>query len=131
MFAFLHNWLYGAGLVLILGLAIKKIPNMLERKVKAALDALFATGSPADKAWLVATCTWAEAKYGAGSGPAKAQAVVNKIISLLPAQYRLFVSDGAKAKAVELFQKSFDGFEAEVKAKIATASLIVSPTTVI
>ena len=105
-----------AGVGLALGLALKSLPKLLETKVASALEALFQSGDPADKAWMVATCVWAEAKYGPASGAAKAQAVVDKILGLLPIQYRLFVSADARCKAIELFQKSFDGIEAEVKA---------------
>ena len=118
--AHLHAWLYGAGMLIVLGALIKSVPKLVEDKVKAALAALFASGDPADKAWMVATCVWAEAKYGPASGAAKAQAVVDKILGLLPLQYRLFVSDKSRENAVALFQQSFDrvmaaAHEAETK----------------
>ena len=101
-------------LLLALGLAVKKIPAMLEEKAKAALDKLFAEGDAADDQWLCATIQWAESKYGAASGATKADAVVNKLIGLLPLQYRVFATIGVRAKAKELFQASFDRLEAAV-----------------
>jgi hypothetical protein len=105
-----------AGIAMGLGVAIKALPKLLEAKVQAALEFLFNSGDAADKAWFIATCVWAEQKYGPGSGAVKAQVVVNKILGLLPLRYRYFISDASKAKAIELFQKSFDAIEAEVKA---------------
>lgn len=97
--------------IAVLGIAIKKIPAMIEEKARAAVDKLFAAGDAADDVFLIAAIKWAEAKYGPGSGKAKADAVVNKIIALLPVQYRLFVTAGVKAKITELFQASFDRLE--------------------
>lgn len=95
-----------------IGALLKWLPGLLEAKAIAALDYLFEHGDAADDAWLVATIKWAEAKYGAASGAQKAAAVVDKIVGLLPVQYRLFLSDKAKARAVELFQACFDRLEA-------------------
>lgn len=103
----------------VLGGLIKTLPALLEAKVTAALERLFNEGDAADDAWLVATIAWAEAKYGAGTGAAKAAAVVEKIINLLPLQYRFFVSAKARAKAVELFQRCFDRVEAAALAAAA------------
>lgn len=100
------------GIVAVLGAALKALPKLLEAKVLAALEYLFEKGDAADDKWLIATIVWAEEKYGAGTGKVKAEAVVAKVISLLPVQYRLFMSDKAKAKAVELFQSCFDRVEA-------------------
>ena len=95
-----------------IGAALKVLPGLLEAKAMAALDYLFAQGDAADDAWLCASIKWAEAKYGVSSGAIKADAVVNKIVALLPIQYRVFLSDKAKARAVEMFQACFDRLEA-------------------
>ena len=95
----------------IMGMLIKALPDILEKRISEALEKLFLMGDPNDDAWLVANIKWAEAKYGAGTGAVKAGAVVSKILSLLPIQYRLFVSDKMRAKAVELFQECFDRVE--------------------
>ena len=95
-----------------LGALLKILPGLFEAKAMAALDYLFAHGDAADDAWLCATIKWADAKYGAASGAIKAAAVVNKIVALLPIQYRVFLSDRARARAVELFQACFDRLEA-------------------
>lgn len=100
------------GLVAVLGMVIKALPDMLEAKALAALEYLFAKGDAADDAFIVAAIVWAEAKYGPATGAVKAKAVVDKITALLPVQYRLFMSDKVKAKAVEMFQKCFDRLEA-------------------
>ena len=109
----------GVSLVLlaVLGIAIKKIPSMLEEKATAALNKLFTAGDAADDVFIVAAINWAEAKYGAGTGAVKADYCVSKIIGLLPLQYRVFATAKVKAKAVELFQSSFDRLE-----KVALAS---------
>lgn len=109
-----HILAIGVPLALLAGIgaAMKVLPSLLEAKAIAALDYLFAHGDAADDAWLVATIRWAEAKYGPASGAAKATAVVDKIVGLLPVQYRLFLTDKARAKAVELFQACFDRLEA-------------------
>jgi hypothetical protein len=104
-----------AGIALALGVALKKLPDMLEAKVQAAIDKLFAMGDAADDEFLVAAIHWAESKYGAGSGAVKAQACVDKILGLLPVHYRLFVSKGSRDKAIALFQQSFDRLEAVAK----------------
>lgn len=98
-----------------LGYALKNLPKYLEEKVSKAIDDLFAMGDAADDAFLVAAIKWAEAKYGPGTGPAKAQAVVDKILGLLPVHYRLFVTDKSRLKAILLFQQSFDRLEAVAK----------------
>lgn len=100
------------GSIAVMGMIIRALPDILEKRISDALDKLFLMGDPADDAWLVATIEWAEAKYGQGSGEIKANAVVTKIIGLLPIHYRLFVSDKMKAKAIEMFQKCFDRVEA-------------------
>jgi hypothetical protein len=96
------------GLALVMGLAAKKLPAMLEAKVKAALERLFERGDAADDAWLIATIVWAEAKLGPNAGAAKAALVVDRIIGLLPMQYRVFVTKGVREKAVTMFQASYD-----------------------
>jgi hypothetical protein len=109
-----------AGVGLALGLALKSLPKLLETKVASALEALFQSGDAADDKWMIATIVWAEAKLGPGTGAAKATLVVDKILGLLPLQYRLFVSDKSREQAVALFQQSFDrvmaaAHEAETK----------------
>ena len=103
----------GAAMALAAGLgyALKNLPKYLEEKVSKAIDDLFAMGDEADDAFILAAMVWAEAKYGPGTGPAKAAAVVDKILSLLPLKYRAFVSKGNRDKAVALFQASFDRIE--------------------
>lgn len=103
--------LIGAVLLGILAAAIKKVPAMLEENAKMALGKLFMAGDAADDAWLIATIKWAEAKYGAGTGEQKAKAVVDKIISLLPLKYRIFVTQKVRDRATILFQQSFDRLE--------------------
>ena len=110
-----------------IGALVKWLPGLLEAKAIAALDYLFAHGDAADDAWLVATIKWAEAKYGPASGAVKAAAVVDKIIGLLPVQYRMFMSDKAKAKAVELFQSCFDRLEATALKEAADHAPIAPP----
>jgi len=109
-----------AGVGLAIGAALKALPQLLESRVRAALEALFKAGDPADDVWMVATITWAEAKLGPGTGAAKAALVVDKILGLLPVRYRLFVSAKSREEAVTLFQQSFDrvmaaAHEAETK----------------
>jgi hypothetical protein len=106
------------GFLVVLGIALKAIPAMLEEKAMAALNFLFEKGDAADDEWLCATIKWAEAKYGAKSGAQKAAAVVDKIINLLPIQYRLFISGKVRAKAAELFQACFDRLEAAALAEM-------------
>lgn len=106
-------------LVAGLGAALKALPKLLEAKALAALEYLFAKGDAADDAFIVAAMIWAEAKYGPATGAIKAQAVVAKITALLPVQYRLFLTDKAKAKAVELFQACFDRLEAVALGQIS------------
>ena len=114
------NWIHAQlmavviplGLLAALGAALKALPGLLEAKASAALDKLFAQGDKADDAWIVATIQWAEAKYGAGSGKQKAAACVDKLMGLVPLQYRLFITPAVKDKAVALFQASFDRLEA-------------------
>lgn len=108
-----HILAIGVPFILIVGIgaAMKVLPVMLETKAIAALDYLFLHGDAADDAWLVATIRWAEAKYGPNSGAVKATAVVDKIVGLLPVQYRLFLTDKARTRAVELFQTCFDRLE--------------------
>ena len=116
MIAFIQSHILAIAVPLALlagiGAAMKVLPCLLEAKAIAALDYLFAHGDAADDAWLCATIKWAEAKYGPASGAVKAAAVVDKIMALLPVQYRVFTSDKVKAKAVELFQACFDRLEA-------------------
>ena len=95
----------------VLGWTAKKMPAYVEAKAIAALDALFAAGDDADVAFFIAAIRWAEAKYGPKSGKEKADAVVTKIIALLPMQYRIFVTRGLKDKAIEMFQETFDRLE--------------------
>ena len=97
-----------SGIFLVLGILLKKLPDILETKIKTALDALFTQGDAADDAFIVASIKWAEAKLGPGTGAAKANLVVDKIIAMLPIQYRLFVSEKSRKRAIELFQLSFD-----------------------
>jgi hypothetical protein len=116
MIAFIQSHLLAIAVPLALlagiGAAMKVLPTLLEAKAIATLDYLFAHGDAADDAFVVATIRWAEAKYGPASGAVKAAAVVDKIVGLLPVQYRLFLTDKARAKAVELFQACFDRLEA-------------------
>ena len=113
------NWIQshlvtaGASLAILslLGMLVKKLPSLLEAKAISALEYMFERGDAADDAWLIATIRWAEAKYGAGTGEAKARAVVGKIVALLPLKYRVFLSGKAYARAVELFQSCFDRLE--------------------
>lgn len=98
-------------LLAALGAVFKFLPGYLEAKALAALEYLFEKGDAADDLWLIATIRWAQAKYGPKSGATKAQAVVNKIIGLLPLRYRLFLTDKVKTRAVELFQSCFDRLE--------------------
>ena len=107
------------GLVALLGMVIKALPDMLEAKALAALEYLFEKGDAADDRLIVAFIQWSEEKYGAGTGKIKAEAVVAKITALLPIQYRLFLTDKAKAKAVELFQACFDRLEAVALGQIS------------
>ena len=100
------------GLIAALAAAVKYVPLMLEERATKALEHLFVAGDAADDAFLVAAIQYAEAKYGAGTGKQKAEAVVAKIMSLMPLQYRYLATDKVKAKAVELFQQSFDRLEA-------------------
>ena len=108
------NWILGIGLTSALAYITKSLPLILEKDILEKLNWLFTNGDAADKIWLKATIDWAEAKYGPGTGAQKAMAVVNKIISLLPVQYRFFVNDKVKGEAVKLFQNTFDGIEKTV-----------------
>lgn len=117
----------GLALTMALGVALKKIPALLEEKARAALDKLFTAGDAADDAFLIAAISWAEAKYGPGSGAVKADAVVRKIEALLPLQYRVFVTKKVRAKTIELFQASFDRLEAVALAAKATGGTISGP----
>lgn len=100
-----------SGIFLVLGIALKKIPTLLETKVQAAIDKLFDKGDAADDQFLIAAITWAEAKYGPGSGEVKAKFCVDKILSLLPIAYRPFVTEKSRLRAIQLFQESFDRLE--------------------
>jgi len=105
------------GIVAALAAAIKFLPGYLENKAMAALEYLFEKGDAADDAWLCATIKWAEAKYGPRTGAMKAAAVTDKIIGLLPVQYRIFITGKVSARAVELFQQCFDRLEAAALAQ--------------
>ena len=106
------------GLLVVMGIALKVIPAMLEEKAMAALNFLFEKGDAADDEWLCATIKWAQAKYGPNSGAQKAAAVVDKILNLLPLQYRIFISGKVRTKAAELFQACFDRLEAAALAEM-------------
>ena len=101
----------GLALTVVLGIAIKKLPSLLEAKMEAALDRLFKEGDAADDAFIVAAINWAEVKYGPGSGGQKADAVVAKITALLPLPYKLYLTPKVRVKAVQLFQECFDRLE--------------------
>lgn len=109
-----HLLLIGIPLILvsITGALAKIMPNILEQKVITAFHYMFEHGDAADDEWFLATIKWAETKYGPGTGSQKADAVVNKLISFLPIQYRLFVSENARKGAKQLFQVCFDRLEA-------------------
>ena len=109
-----------SGLFLLLGIAIKKLPGLIESKVQKAIEDMFQAGDAADDAFIVAAIKWAEYKYGPGTGETKAKACVGKIIDLLPVQYRVFVSEKSRNRAIELFQQSFDRLEAVAKKAIET-----------
>jgi len=109
-----HIMQIGIPLAIVAGLGalLKILPSLLEKKAIAALDYLFEHGDAADDRWLCATIAWAEEKYGAGTGAIKAKAVVDKIVRFLPVQYRVFMSNMARSRAIELFQACFDRLEA-------------------
>lgn len=95
-----------------LGILIKKVPDYLAGKAAEYLDKLFVAGDPADDELLCGLIRYAEKKYGAGMGAAKATAVVNKLISMLPPQYAIFATAKIRAKTVEFFQTAFDRLKA-------------------
>ena len=116
MMAFIQAHILAVGvplaLVAGLGAALKALPTLLDGKVIAALDYLFTKGDAADDRLIAALISWADSKYGNASGAVKAAFVVDHITAMLPLQYRAFMSDKARAKAVELFQACFDRVEA-------------------
>ncbi len=95
-----------------LGALLKSLPALLEKKAISALELLFKKGDAADDAFLIALIKWADAKYGPASGAKKASAVVDKIVVMLPIQYRAFMSPAVRIRAVQLFQECFDRIEA-------------------
>lgn len=101
-------------LVTGIGAVIKVLPGLLEDKAMTALDYLFAKGDDHFNTWLIATIQFAEAEYGPATGAVKAAFVVDKIMGLLPIQYRVFMTDAVKDKAVALFQQSFDKLESTI-----------------
>lgn len=117
--AHLVEWAAPAVMLAVLAYAVKTLPGLLERKALAALEYLFEKGDAADDAWLCATIAWAEAKYGPGTGAIKATAAVDKIMGLLPLQYRIFFTQKMINRAVELFQESFDRLAAAAAKKAA------------
>lgn len=110
----LQNWAIGLAVLGGVGILAKNLPGLLESKASAALDDLFAKGDANDDALLVAMLTWAEQKYGPGTGAIKAKACVDKMVSMIPLRYRIFVTEKVKAKALLLVQASFDRLEAVV-----------------
>lgn len=102
-----------------LGWSIKKIPDILAAKAIELIEKAFAMGSPSDDKLFVAMLVWAEERFGPGSGAVKAAFLVDKVVALLPVQYRIFVTAKVRAKILELFQKSFDRLEAVFLAQIA------------
>lgn len=101
---------YGIGLAIlgILGLALKKIPSMIESKVISALDKMFEKGGPAEDKLLVALIDYAEFRYGPGSGAVKAKYCVDKIMAMLPLTYRVFATQNVQDRAQQLLQACFD-----------------------
>jgi hypothetical protein len=114
-----YGVLGGAGIVLTLGILIKKLPSMLDGLMVTNIEKLFAMGDANDDWLLVQIMIWAEKKYGDKVGEAKAKEVVDKIISWLPLKYKIFVGDKSKAKATELVTKIFQTAKDRIDKEIA------------
>jgi uncharacterized membrane protein YbaN (DUF454 family) len=131
MIAFIQSHVLAIGIPLALvagiGAALKVLPSLLEAKAMAALDFLFSKGDPAFDKWLCDTIQFAESEYGPATGAVKAAFVVDKVTSLLPIQYQVFMTAAVKAKAVALFQQSFDRLEATVLKEAKDHAPIIVP----
>ena len=100
------------GIMAVLGILAKNLPELLANKAAALIDKAFNAGDPADDELFCAAIVWVEKKYGSGSGAEKADKLTALLISMLPLQYRIFATQKVKDKVKEVFQKSFDRLEA-------------------
>jgi len=111
----MSDWAVITAVVAILVMLIKYVPAFLDGALAKGIDAMFEKLGP-DEDWLfVQFLIYLERKYGKYANADKAREAVDKLLTLLPVQYRVFAGEKVRAKLYELVTKIFESAKARIE----------------
>lgn len=110
-----QNWIIICAILAAIAAVIKWLPAWVDTKLATGIDAIFGALGP-DEDWLfVQFLIYLERKYGKYANADKAREAVDKLLTLLPVQYRVFAGEKVRAKLYELVTKIFESAKARIE----------------
>jgi len=111
----LQDWVIICAIVSGIAAVIKWLPAWVDTNLATGIDAIFEKLGP-DEDWLfVQFLIYLERKYGKYANADKAREAVDKLLTFLPIQYRVFAGAKVRAKLYELVTKIFESAKARIE----------------
>jgi hypothetical protein len=112
----LQEWAAAAAVIAALGALVKFLPNWIDARMAASLEAVYAAGGPYEDWLFTQFLIYLEMKYGPSANSEKAAQAVEWLVGKLPLKFRIFAGAKVRAKAAELVTLIFEKGKARIEA---------------